>query len=77
MKPFFLRFFQQNQLFCVVGRNFMSGRRVELVWKGSYKNHVNGYSVLLVLIGWKSRENAQDRNEARKNKIGARQERTG
>jgi hypothetical protein len=42
MKPFLLGFFQQNQLFWIVGRDFISGRWVtELVWRGSYKSHYN------------------------------------
>jgi hypothetical protein len=45
MKPFLLGFFEQNQLFCIVGRNFISGRWVELVWWGSYKSHDNRCTV--------------------------------
>ena len=38
MRPFLLGFFDwQNQLFCIVGRNFISGRWVELVLWGLYK----------------------------------------
>jgi hypothetical protein len=48
MKAFLLGFFEQNQLFCIVGRNVISGRWVELVWRGSYKSHDNRWTVLLL-----------------------------
>ena len=48
MKPFIFRFFEQNQLFCIVARNFISGRWDELVWWGSYKSHDNHFTVLLL-----------------------------
>jgi hypothetical protein len=43
MKLFLLGFFKQNQLFCIVGRDFISGRWVELVWRGLYKSHNSQY----------------------------------
>jgi hypothetical protein len=48
MKPFLLGLFEQNQLLCIVGRNVISGRWVELVWRGSYKSHDNRCTVLLL-----------------------------
>ena len=48
MKPFLLWFFEHNQLFWIVGRNFIGGRWVELVRQGSYKIHANLCLVLLL-----------------------------
>ena len=48
MKPFLLGFVEQNRFFCIFGRNFVNGKWVEFVWRGSYEGHDNRCTVLLL-----------------------------